>query len=166
MKCPNCGNDVSEDSDFCSNCGKSIRKRKIYPLTAGILAIIGSCLTFFIGILLLIIASIEVQERQFNYSHGLNTAPPFPTYFLLIGIFAVVTFAFGLFAGLAAVNRKYVTPAIFGLSLLTASGILISLPINSSATWELGLPIILLSVLSTVFVVISKSEFHRSAPHR
>ena len=27
MKCPNCGNEITENQKFCSSCGKPIKKR-------------------------------------------------------------------------------------------------------------------------------------------
>jgi len=79
---------------------------------------------------------------------------------LSVGIFAIVTFAFGLFAGISSLNRRFVAPSIFGLSLLIFSGILISIPIESLTSWQVGLPITILSTIGIIFIAISKSEFY------
>ena len=161
LKCPNCGTITNEDSDFCPSCGRTLIKRTKFPLVAGIFAIIGSCLAFISGTVLLIGAWLQfnVNNQIFLHNHS-GPYLPFPTYFLSLGIFAIVTFAFGLFAGIAAVNRKFVKPTIFGLSLLTISGVLISAPINSSTSWQIGSTITLLSVMSIISIMKSKPEFH------
>lgn len=160
LKCPSCDAIINEDSVFCPSCGKPIQKQTKFPLAAGIMAIIASCLTLETGNVLLIGAQLEFNINHQIYLHGGLPFIPFPTYFLIVGIIAFVTFAFGLFAGIAAVNRKFVKPTIFGLVLLTTSGVIICVPINSSTSWEIGLPITIFSALSTIFTLKSKSEFH------
>ena len=161
LKCPNCGGDLSEDAVFCEACGKVVQKKTIYPLTAGILAIIGSCLSIAMGILALTVAWMEININRFNaqidpHAPALN---PYPSYLITMGLFAVVAFAFGLFGAIASINRRFLLPAVVGLSLLTASGALISIPFNGSTTWEAGVPLTVLAVASIVMVAKSKLEF-------
>ena len=159
MKCPKCGSTATDDSVFCSTCGSPLQKRTRIPLAAGIIAIISSCLTLEAGNVLLIGASLEFNLNYQIHLHGGGPSLPFPAYFLSVGIFAIVTFAFGLFAGVSAVNRRFVKPAILGLGLLTISGVLITVPFDGSTSWEIGLPITFLSVLSIFFILMSKLEF-------
>jgi len=84
---------------------------------------------------------------------------PFPAYFLSFGVFAIATFAFGLVAGMSAINRKFFVFSIFGVSLLTVCGILVSIPFDSSTSWEIGSPIMALSLVSAVLIARSKTEF-------
>jgi hypothetical protein len=118
------------------------RKRTGYPIAAGILTIIASCLTLYFGI-------------RFFRAVGL--------FWVLMGIFGILAFAFGLTAGIFSIRRRRYGLSIFGMSLLTFMGFLMLLvPASFSALLTallFGLPLLILSILSVVFAAMSKDEF-------
>jgi hypothetical protein len=120
-------------------------KRTPFPTTAGILTIIGSCLTIAITVLYFTSAYISLTNRYF---HGLAS------YYVITAIFGVVAFTFGFMGGILALKRRRIALSVFGISLLITSGIMMSIPL-----WFFGLPIAILSLLSVIFVAISRSEF-------
>ena len=151
MKCSNCGKQIAiEDANFCPYCAKPlkiIQKRTPFPTTAGILTIIGSCVAIAMGIIYLA-AALFSYGYAYGYIYGLSV------YYLITGIFGIIAFAFGLTGGIFSLKRKRLAFSIFGMSLLIASGIMMAIPL-----WVFGLPIAVLSILSVIFVAISKGEF-------
>ena len=160
MKCPNCGNDNINESNFCSSCGSSLQKKTKIPLIAGILAIISSCLAFNAGDLLLLIAWIVFNENAETLRLGGTRAQlfPFPAYVVYVGIFGIAAFVFGLSAGVLLINKKFLRMSMLGLTLLTIFGIVVTMPILGN--WEMGSPMILLSAVSIYLTAKSKTEFH------
>jgi hypothetical protein len=155
LKCPNCGKQIAiEDANFCPYCAKPlkiIQKRTPFPTTAGILTIIGSCIAIVMGIIYLVAALFSVGYAYgytYGYFYGLSV------YYLITGILGIIAFAFGLTGGIFSLKRKRLAFSIFGMSLLIASGIMMAMPV-----WVFGLPIVVLSILSIIFVAISKGEF-------
>ncbi len=145
---------TNEDATFCPYCAKPIKvvvqkKRTAFPITAGVLAILSSCVAIGVGILA-IYAALTESGYGWGYVNGVNLD------YVVIGIFGLLAFSFGLSSGIIALlrNRKYIAFSIFGLSFMTAVGILIA-----TQLWFLGLPMTILSILSVIFVAISKAEF-------
>lgn len=145
---------ANEDATFCPYCAKPIKvvaqkKRTAFPITAGVLAILSSCVAIGIGILAIYEALTE-SGYGWGYVNGVNLE------YVVIGIFGILAFSFGLSSGIIALlrNRKYIAFSIFGLSFMLAFGILIA-----TQLWYLGLPMTILSILSIIFVAISKAEF-------
>ncbi len=118
-------------------------KRTGYPIAAAILAIIAS--------------GIEARYIVFLFVGAPGSL------WVLIGIFAVVVFAFGLTGGIFSIGRRHFGLSIFGMSLLTLMGFFALLipalfgELNSGL--YVGIPIIIPSILSVIFTAISKSEF-------
>lgn len=96
-------------------------------------------------------------DRQISLYGG--PALPFPSYFLSVGIVAIVLFVFGLSAGLSAITRKHIRISIIGPILLIAFGVAVALPIESLNSWQAGLPTIVTSAAGIFFISKSKSEF-------
>lgn len=157
MKCPYCKHESVKDSSFCQSCGKSLNKVTNYLVVAGILAIISSCLLFAYGVIQLTAAWLEFNINNQISLHVGGPLLPYPTYFLSEGIFAIVIFAFGLSAGISAISRKFIRFSVIGTSLMVFSGVLVSLPIESSTSWQAGVPIALLAALGLILIAISKS---------
>jgi hypothetical protein len=155
MKCANCGKKATnEDATFCHFCAKPIKapqKRTPFPKTAGILTITCSFLAVAISTLYLSAASMSLGYRP-GYINGFNV---YYLYYLATGIFGTFSFPFGLASGIFALKRKRLVFSIFGLCLLTACGVMMLIPLLI-----FGLPILVLSILSVIFVVISKAEFN------
>jgi hypothetical protein len=87
-----------------------------------------------------------------------------------MGIFCVLAFAFGLTGGILTLKRRLFPLAIFGTSLVLASGFVIVMTFAMGPfyahiypNWAIillfALPILVLSILSVVFTAISKGEF-------
>jgi hypothetical protein len=120
-----------------------MRKRSAFPTAGGILAIIGSCIAIITGI-----AGLASATGYYN---------DFGAY-MIMGIFGILAFAFGLTAGILTLKRRVFALAIIGISLLLVSGVITSIAIPY-AGWIFGLPIAILSILAIIFTAISKREF-------
>ena len=176
--------EVSIDSVPSSPTSKPLEERSKFPATSGILTIICACLTFSFANIALISAWLTLNINNsissgggspsvpsvpfFIYQSAITVSSPvvtpllpFPLYELIVGSMGIVFFAFGIFAGVSTMNRRFFSPSIFGLSLLLFYGVFISLPIKSSIAWRIGLPITILSIISILLIQKSKSEFHK-----
>ena len=89
----------------------------------------------------------------------MRLAPLLPTSVIYFGVFAIVTSAFGLFAGMSVMNRRFLVPSLIAAGLLMICGILILIPINNETMWTVGLPTTLLSIPSFILTFKSKKEF-------
>ena len=78
--------------------------------------------------------------------------------FIIIAIIEFIGFAFGLTGGILTLNRKMFPLALTGMALMMLAGILFFVV---SLEWGviLGLPIVVLTVLSIIFISISRREF-------
>jgi hypothetical protein len=151
---------------FCPYCGNGLAvaaappppmKKTGFPIAGGILTILGSCIAAFIGMLMLIASAFESNAYYYSYN-------PYP-YYLFIGFFGILGFAFGLTAGIFSLKRKHFALSIVGTSLLLLSGFVMVvlfalMPYGSVGVGLLfGLPAMLLSLLGLIFTAISKGEF-------
>ncbi len=125
-----------------------------FPVAAGILTIIAA--SFAIIIAFLAIAQATIYTNSYYYQQNL-------TYLVLplfAGIWNFIAFALGLTAGLFSLKRKRFMMAIVGISLLIVGGFLSVLQTGTLGLgWIIGIPVIILSILSAIFVGISKNEF-------
>ena len=163
LYCPKCGKEIPEESSFCLFCGTPVRvmvapaKKSSFPMAGGILEIIGACISIIVG-LFLIAAFVQVQSNYYSPSYLASFG------FLFIGVFEAVGFAFGLTSGILTLKRKQFTLSVVGVSLLVISGLItiIGLAMQPYGIWAgllFGTPIIIISVLSLIFISISKKEF-------
>ncbi|MEM3623077.1 MAG: hypothetical protein QXR76_04840 [Candidatus Bathyarchaeia archaeon] len=115
------------------------------------MGIIASCICIFVGIL----GILTSAQPYYPYSRfGM----------LLMGIFGLIGFAFGLTGGILTLRRKSFQLAIIGISLILVSGFITILasttePYGYIGGVIFGIPVIILSILSLIFTSISKSEF-------
>ena len=154
MKIAEGKNVANEESVTYPNRAKLVKvsqKRTPLPIVAGILTIIGSCLAIAISILYLSAASTSFGYRP-GYINGFNA---YFEYYLATGIFGAISFTFGLASGIFLLRCKRMAFSLFGLTLLLACGVMMSIPL-----FFFGLPILVLSILSVIFVAISKAEFN------
>lgn len=157
IKCLSCGKraDIS-DANYCPYCSKSLKMQKNtpFPIVAGAFTTLASCMTLVIGIFFIAGA---LFSSVFAYEFGTVWISNYPinVYLLVAGILEIIAFAFGLTGSIYSLKRRRLALSIFGMSLLLASGAMIALPMLIY-----GLPIAILSILSVIFVAISKSEFH------
>ena len=80
-----------------------------------------------------------------------------------MGIFGILGFAFGLTGGIFSIRRRRFGLSIFGMSLLIIMGFFVLLvPALFGSPFIgflFGMPMIIPSILSVIFVAVSKSEF-------
>jgi hypothetical protein len=161
---------VHDDSAlFCLYCGTPLtltsipapsKKETGFPIAAGILIIVAACISAIVGIIGMIafIGSI-------SYSSFAIPSYSAPYYQLLfVGIFGILALAFGLTAGMFSLKRKYFALSIIGMYLVFVSGVVTMIAFAlMDSSWvfglPLGLPVIILSSLSVIFITISKGEF-------
>jgi hypothetical protein len=165
LHCPRCDKAIPEDAVVCPYCKTPIRiarqvevKKSGSPLIAGILEILSASICLIVGILGLV--SFMPYYNYYYYSY----------YWLLImGVFGVIGFIFGLTGGILAFKRTDFAIVVLGASTTMLSGLIsiIALAMVSYATLPyqvlifgfLGVPIIVLSTLTLIFVAISRAEF-------
>lgn len=160
LKCPSCGKDIKdEEAIYCSYCSKPLKqlpfKQTGFPIAGGILAIIASCVCIIIGLVYLIMfqASISYVGGQPRWEC------------LFAGLFGIIAFAFGLAGGITSLRRKNFKLAIIGVCFALTSGFVNFGALGTHPYSALlgglifGLPIIILSLLSLIFIAISKGEF-------
>ena len=155
LRCPKCGDNIPEESSYCPHCGAPIEitptvkiKSSNLPLAGGILAIIDACVCVFVGVL----GTLLYASSMYRY-HWL----------FLLALIAFVGFVFGLFGGIAALEKKYFEIALLGTSLLMLSG-LVDVVVMAAARHILlatlvGTPVLILSILSLIFIAVSRTEF-------
>jgi len=156
LHCPNCGKEIKdEDALYCPYCSKKIEeislKRTGFPIAGGILAIIGACISIFLGV-----GGIIISWHRYFYE-GIG----YP--FLFLGLVGVLAFVFGAIGGITALKRKDFVLSVIGACFLLFQSIVTILAFGSEHVWEgalvYGTPMLVLSILSLVFIVVSKEEF-------
>jgi DNA-directed RNA polymerase subunit RPC12/RpoP len=156
LYCPNCGKEVpNEDAIFCPYCSKPLRlakKQSGFPTAAGILTIIAACATIVIGIFgFLNFASYYPYYSRYYVPYWFDN--------LFIGIWSTICFAVGLSAAIYSIKRTRFVLSIIGTSLLLVTPFVVFTESSFSGLEVFGIPVLILSLLSVVFVSISKGEF-------
>jgi hypothetical protein len=144
-------------------------KKSGFPRAAGILTIIAACMTIIIGIIG-IVAYAEVVSSN-HYSAVLyDSGGSFSIYwFMFMGVFGILGFAFGLTGGICALKRRAFRISVFGTGVVLISGFatIISYAAFGDGAWVsgflFGLVTILLSILGIVFLGASNKEFGQRA---
>jgi hypothetical protein len=147
---------------------KDPRERTLLPRVAAILAIVASLIACAESLFF-----FRATEQTWVFTHasyyGWRALGVSFFYYLAIGIFGVVSFFFGLASAIFISKTKRIKFSIFGLSLLITCGIMIFMWIFTRGSppslsdiffiSTFSLPIIVPSVLSVIFVSVSKAEF-------
>jgi hypothetical protein len=156
LHCPKCGDTVPEESKFCPHCGAPIGatpaitvRSSHLPLAGGILAIIDACICAVVGIL----AMLRYTWSFYDYS-----------WLFLLGLIAFVGFTFGLIGGITALKRIYYEVALLGTSLIMLSGFVGIIALATARhriflEGVLGIPVLVLAIISLIFIAISRTEF-------
>jgi hypothetical protein len=169
LNCPNCGKEITiEGIKFCPYCAyaitaiapKSTHSNKAYKpmrMSAGFMSIIGACIAIAAGILYLTASVGYFSMRISTWTMSTSEFRFIGLIFLILGIIAISAFAFGLIAGIFALKKRRLPFALFGMSWLTASGILMSVVY----LWQFGLPIAILVIIGVIFIVVARSDFSK-----
>ena len=161
LNCPKCGKEIKDENPvYCPFCGKPLEltiKRSGIPFAGGILAIVASCLTLFVGILQLIGYAVTVSP-VLGFSE-------LDVYALLYsGVFNIFCFLIGVAGGIFSTKSKHLTFVLVGISFLFTAGLttVIAAGLTSYVlfAWLLfGMPIVILSAIAIIFAVSSKYQF-------
>ncbi|MGA9388097.1 MAG: hypothetical protein WBV70_04645 [Candidatus Bathyarchaeia archaeon] len=130
-------------------------KRTSLPIVAGILTIIAACACLIAGIIGLIVFALSLLPQL-----------------LIQGAIAVLAFAFGLTSGIMSLKRRHFAMTAFGICLIVVAGfvnvLVFGVPMGFGYTGPIypilmsisfGLPILVLSILSIIFIFLSRKEF-------
>ena len=160
MNCTNCGEQIKDENAlFCSYCANRLhfaKKRSGLQIAAGVLTIIGACISISVGLIGLVPFVLFFRTPLIYGSIS---------YFLAMGIFCVFAFAFGLMSGIFTLRRKHFKLSIIGVSLVLASGFVITMSFGELGSSALvsglafGIPVVVLSLLGLIFAAISRNEF-------
>jgi Ca2+/Na+ antiporter len=163
LNCTNCGKEIQDETtSFCAYCGAPLNSKPKKELTtpAGILALIAASFSAAIGT----IGAVSYPAYVNYYAaYGYDTSGAIG--FLLLGAFAFTATAFGFAAGILTLTKKRFNIAITGTILILASTIF-----TLTATWHYNygftegallatVPTVALSIISTIFIIKSKTEF-------
>jgi hypothetical protein len=169
LQCPTCGKESPiENAVYCSFCSKPLKlhKRTPLPIAAGVLTTLGSSIVIIAAVMALV-SSLFYLIIGYDFKISISFTSG---YLLFIGVLGIIAFAFGLGGGISIFKRTNIVTSIVGLSLLIASGIMLSVSYiwtadltNSlfpmSPIWIIGILTIVLSILGLIFVAISRKEF-------
>ena len=170
---------------YCPECGarlegmknrriKNMNKKSKYLTAAGILTIIAACMCIIIGIVGVVTYSegkyyrdiyyMEETKEEYPYT-GICGTPYFKSYYytlpseyLVVGIFGFLSFLFGLTTGILILLRKLFCLTLIGLAILMGTAILLVIA-DVVYFVLLGVPILIMGIVSTVFTCISRKEF-------
>jgi hypothetical protein len=153
--CPNCNRDIPiQDVVYCPFCGidlVKVKKHTGFPIAAGVLTIIASCIAFIPGIIGFI-QTFSFVNNDYNYSSY------FFAYFFM-AIFGILSFALGLTSGILILKRKHFVLAFLGIAFNIFAAVVTSLAVPYLVGLIFGAPIFVLSIISLVFTAISRKEF-------
>ncbi len=120
---------------------------------AGILVFISVLFCIYIGIFGIGFSWEQSYESYRGYSYN-NYHPEK----LIAGIFGLFGFIFGIISGVSIYTRKMFSLSLVGIGVLFTAATL-SAVLGPAAFIVLGLPILIMGTISTVFTCISKKEF-------
>jgi hypothetical protein len=132
-----------------------------FPVAGGILTIIAAGIIIFYAIYYTSsIAAIVINSNSYYYQEDLT----YLVFVILAGVWSFLAFGLGLAAGILSLKRKHFALSSVGISSLLVGGLFSILGIGLSGRgWSfgviVGLPIIILAILSMIFVGVSKNEF-------
>lgn len=170
MQCPHCGKQVTdENAVFCPYCSKPLNAKRhpTIPLASGTLTTISAIIVMITGLLSVSSALNTYGGYGYGFIAGTNI------FFWLAGIFEVAAFPVGLAGAIFQFRRRQFLVSAFSNVLLIVSAAFIlaqsfftaTLSNYESVTYTglllFGIPLLALSILSIVFVGISKAEFKK-----
>jgi hypothetical protein len=133
------------------------KKRSGFQITAAVLTIVAACFSVSAGLLGLVPFMLTFGRFSFFATYA--------AYLLVMGVFNIFSFAFGLVSGLFTLRRKHFWWSIIGTSLVLASGFATIMSLGTSGVTSLlvgfvfGIPVVILALLGLVFAAVSRNEF-------
>jgi len=155
LHCKKCGKTISEDANYCENCGTpkaGLSWKTALPTAGGVLTIASTTVCMWVGII-----GVNAVVSRVGYYLGYPKVP-----LMIMGIFGFLAFGFGLIGGILALQRTHFAFAVLGAILALTSGIvdMIAFVPEVRVISELfGVPNIILSSLGLLFIALSKDEF-------
>lgn len=158
--CPKCGTEMPDEAEFCMKCGRRISAEipsSGFPIAGGILVILAASFAFVNGLIYL---HYSICCNSWDLAHIQQTSIYYPWYYsgwsLILGIFCIIGFAWGLVSGILSLTRKNYVVAVTGASFVIAGG---AIGLMTPFTILLGMACFILGVIGLIFIAISKEEF-------
>ena len=165
--CPKCGKGIEKDQKFCPDCGQVLtlpsspqqtpvapfhyQKNTNKPVAGGILLIIAAVFCLIASVFVIIFKS---YSYSYDYSYPYSSYSYFNWWIIIVVIFEIWGFAIGLAGGIFSLKRNHFPIAIIGASFVLVAGCF-----DFIGTFILGIIILILGILSTIFIALSKNEF-------
>ena len=152
IQCSKCGKLVEAGKNFCPNCGNTItenQQKTGNPIVGGILLIIAAVFCLVASIF-----ALFLRSYTYNYDYYGGGFSYFNWWILIVVIFEIWGFAIGLAGGIFSLKRNHFSIAIIGASFVLVAGCF-----DFIGTFILGIIILILGILSTIFIALSKNEF-------
>lgn len=164
--CKKCGAKIPAEAEFCPECGARVTEtlaevhrghpapkqvRRGFRIAGGVLIIVASSIFAFLVIVEAF--NLVVMSGYMEVTVG-------------VWIGDLFVFAFGLAGGVLTLVRKAFALAIFGTAFLMVGGILAFFPVHvlgtpSRSAGEIGLPVVLFSLLGLIFHCCGLFKFQR-----
>ena len=164
MICTKCGKEILiEESSFCAYCGNPFNGKSIdsnFLAGAGILAIIAGAFSAAIGTI-----GIYTYLSAVSYFSAQGGDVEAYTGFLLLGIFAIISAAFGLSGGMLSLSRNRFKISFFGIVLMLASALFTFGIVQvfgygyTDVILLIEISIIIFSIIGASFLFRSRTEF-------
>lgn len=157
---------------YCPECGKKIKntnkaeiehyKKNNFLKASGILTSNAASLCFLIGVIGLLAVSSGVwnyyQQSYYEYDpQPYHYNVPMPQY-VLTAAFGFFAFVFGLISGILILIKKLYSLTLIGQIFIIIAAIML-LTVEFWFFILLGIPILVMTILSIVFTSISQKEF-------
>jgi hypothetical protein len=132
------------------------------PLLSGIFSIISAILVLLAGVYTIYGALITYGGYGYGFIEGTNV------FFWIVGVFEIIAFAVGLTGAIFQIKKQYFLGTIFSNILLIASAIILvaqsffkigRMELTFATLLLLAVPVLILTILSIVFIGMSKKEF-------
>ena len=132
------------------------------PFLSGVFSLVSAILVLLAGAVTIYGALITYGGYGYGFIGGTNV------FFWIVGVFEIIVFAVGLTGAIFQIKKQYFLGTIFGNILLMASAVLLiaqaffkigRMELTFAVLLLLAVPILILTILSIVFIVMSKKEF-------
>jgi len=132
------------------------------PFLSGIFSIISAVLVIVGGVVTIWAALVTYGGYGYGFIGGTNV------FYWIVGVFEIIAFAVGITGGIFQIKRQYFLGTIFSNILLITAGIMLigqsffkigRMELTFAGLLLLAVPILILTILSIVFIGMSKKEF-------